>query len=132
MYFFEVFSAFLFFLIIGAFFSPLIGGCLSVVIVFSILTAIIIFFSVNFLWFVAAGVVIYLFGFVRKLLSWHKLPEISTYLEQHPTSKLSVGVSCHNSGSADLINHGLLSKTSKLRYYTCSQCGTTLFRFKVL
>ena len=132
MYFLEVFSTFLFFLIIGAFFSPLIGGCLSVVIVFGLLTAFFVFFSLNFVWFVAVGVIIYLFGFVRKLLNWHKLPEVNQYLNSHPESKLNVGVSCYNCGSAQLVNHGLLHKSGKLRFYTCSQCGTTLFRFKVL
>lgn len=128
----ELFFTLLFFLVFGAFFSPLIGGCLGVFIVFTLLAAFFVFFSLNFIWFVAAGIVIYLLGFVRKFVAWKKLPEVTTYLAEHPDCKLNVGVSCYNCGSAELVNQGLLNKTGKLRFYTCSQCSTTLFRFKVL
>ena len=132
MYFFEVFTTFLLFLFIGAFFSPLIGGCFGVVVVFTLLVAFILFFSVNFIWFLAAGMLIYAFGFVSKLMRWSKLPEINEYLAAHPESKLDVGAACYSCGSSKLVNRGLFKNTGKLRYYTCSQCGSTLFRFKVL
>ncbi len=132
MYFLEVFAVLFFFLLMGAFFSPIIGGCLGVIIIFGILTAFFIFFSINFLWFVAAGVIIYLIGFIRRFINWRKLPEVNQYLSLHPQCKLDMGVSCYNCGSSQLTHHGLLHKSSKLRFYTCSDCGTTLFRFKVL
>jgi|APCry1669190731_1035312.scaffolds.fasta_scaffold75423_1 hypothetical protein len=132
MYFGEVFATFLLFLFIGAFFSPLIGGCFGVIIVFTILVGLIVFFSLNFVWFLLAGIVIYASSFVIKLIRWSKLPEVNEYLHAHPNSKLEVGVACHNCGSSNLNNQGLISKTGKLRYYTCSSCGTTMFRFKVL
>lgn len=132
MYFLEVFSTFILFLFIGAFFSPLIGGCLGVVIVFSLLVAIIVFFSINFVWFLVAGFLIYALGLVSKLVRWTKLPDINGYTQLHPECKLDNGVACHNCGSTNLINQGLIYKRGKLRYYTCSQCGSTLFRFKVL
>ena len=132
MYFFEVFTTFLLFLFIGAFFSPLIGGCFGVVVVFTLLVAFIVFFSLNFVWFLAAGLLIYAFGFVNKLLRWSKLPEINEYLLAHPESKLDAGAACYSCGSAKLVNRGLFKRTGRLRYYTCGQCGSTLFRFKVL
>ncbi len=132
MYFFEVFATFLLFLFIGAFFSPLIGGCFGVVVVFTLLVALVVFFSLNFIWFLAAGLLIYAFGFVNKFIRWSKLPEINEFLVAHPDSKLDVGVACHQCGSAQLINNGLFKKSGVLRYYTCGQCGSTLFRFKVL
>jgi hypothetical protein len=132
MYFLEVFSTFLLFLFIGAFFSPLIGGCFGVVVVFTIMVALIVFFSINFVWFLAAGLLIYAGGFVSKFMRWSKLPEVNEYLQAHPDSRLDVGVACHNCDSRELINRGLISKTGKLRYYTCGSCGTTMFRFKVL
>lgn len=132
MYFGEVFATFLLFLFIGAFFSPLIGGCFGVVVVFSLLVGLIIFFSLNFVWFLLAGIVIYSLGFIFKFIRWSQLPDVNEYLHTHPNSRLEVGVACHNCGSNNLINQGLIKKTGKLRYYTCSACGTTMFRFKVL
>ena len=132
MYFGEVFATFLLFLFIGAFFSPLIGGCFGVVIIFSLLVGLIIFFSLNFVWFLLAGVVIYASSFIYKFIRWSKLPDVNEYLHAHPNSRLEVGVACHNCGSTNLINQGLIKATGKLRYYTCGSCGTTMFRFKVL
>lgn len=132
MYFFEVFSTFLLFLFVGAFFSPFLGGCFGIVLVFTFLVALIIFFSLNFFWFLGIGLFIYAFGFITKYIKYQKLPEINDYLAAHPGTKLEVGVACRNCGSAQLNNIGLFKKTGKLRYYTCAQCGTQMFRFKVL
>lgn len=132
MYFFELFSMFVFFVVFCALFSPFIGGCLGIAIIFTVLASVFIFFSLNFVWILAIIGVIYLYGLVNKYLKWQKLPEINEYLEDHPQAKRDVGIACYNCGSDKTINHGLLHSSSRLRYYTCSQCGTTLFRFKVL
>lgn len=132
MYFIEVISTFLLFLFIGAFFSPLLGGCFSVMLVFTILVGLIIFFSLNFVWFLAVGGVIYILGFLHKYLRYRKLLDINQYLSAHPECKLDVGVACYKCRSSNLTNRGLFGNRSRLRYYTCAQCGTTLFRFKVL
>ena len=132
MYFIEVFSVFLFFLFIGAFFSPFIGGCIGVIIVFSLLVGFIIFFSLNFIWFLAVGLVFYAVGFIIKYIRYHNLPDINQYISKYPNVKLADGVVCYNCGSTDFANRGLLNSKSKLRYYSCNQCGTVLFRFRVL
>lgn len=132
MYFLEVISTFLLFLFIGAFFSPLLGGCFGVVLVFTLLIGFIVFFSLNFVWFLAIGLIIYAFGFLNKYFRYNKLPDVNQYLAAHPQCKLEVGVACHNCHSSRLNNRGLYNNRGKLRYYTCAQCGTTLFRFKVL
>lgn len=132
MYFLEMLSLFLMFLFIGAFFSPFIGGCFGVVLIFTILIGFVIFFSLNFVWFLAAGIILYVVGFINKYRRYQKLPEINQYLLDHPQCKLDVGVACDSCGSSELTNRGLFSNTGRLRYYTCSQCGSNLFRFKVL
>lgn len=132
MYYFEVILTFLFFIVLGTLFSPFLGGCLVLILTFFILGLVIVFFSLNFVWFLAAGLVIYVYGIIRKYIKWYKLPEISQYLTEHPECKLEVGVACYRCGSEHIEHNGLFSKKSKLRFYTCCQCGSTLFRFKVL
>lgn len=132
MYYFEMMSTFLFLLLVGAFFSPILGGCFALFLMFFILSGMVVFLSVNFVWILGVGLVIYASGAVLKLWRWYQLPDVNTYLNNHPDCKLAVGVSCHNCGSDKLNNQGLFHNTSRWRFYVCSHCGTTLFRFNVL
>lgn len=132
MHYFEMMSTFMILLLIGAFFSPIFGGCFAIFLMFFILSGMVVFLSVNFVWILAIGLVVYAFGFVMRFWRWFKLPDVNQYLHDHPECKLSVGVSCHNCGSDKLNNNGLFHNSSKWRFYVCSHCGTTLFRFNVL
>jgi hypothetical protein len=132
MYYFEMMSTFLFLLLIGAFFSPIMGGCFAIFLMFFILSGMVVFLSVNFVWIMAIGVSIYAIGSIMKLWRWYKLSDVNQYLHDHPECNLAVGVSCHSCGSDKLTNHGLFHNSSKWRFYVCSHCGTTLFRFNVL
>lgn len=131
-YYLEFIAAFVLFMILGLFFSPVIGGCFMLLLVFACLGGLLIFFSLNFIWFLLAGVVIYTVGLVMKYVKWRKLPEITEYLSLYPSCKLNVGVACCKCNSHELSNQGLFNQRSKWRFYTCSQCGSVLFRFCVL
>lgn len=132
MYYIELMSIFLFFLIFGAIFSPFLGGCLVLFIILFILGAFIVFFSLNFAWFLVAGVILYVAGFAMKFYKWYKLPDYNEYINRHPECKMENVISCYSCGSDKTVHAGLFNKQSKLRYYICQTCGTTLFRFKVL
>ncbi|HLX54023.1 MAG TPA: hypothetical protein VKR58_08775 [Aquella sp.] len=132
MYFIELFSVFLFFLIFGAIFSPFLGGCLVLLLMLFILGAFIVFFSLNFIWFIVAGLILYLIGFITKFYRWYHLPDYNEYINRHPQCKLDNAVSCFKCGSDKTIHNGLFNRQGKLRYYICATCGTTLFRFRVL
>lgn len=132
MYYFEMMSTFLFLLLIGAFFSPIFGGCFAIFLMFFILSGMVVFLSVNFVWILAIGLVMYAAGSIVKFWRWYKLDDVNTYLTNHPNCKLDVGIACHNCGSDKLNNQGLFYNNSKWRFYVCSHCGTTLFRFNVL
>lgn len=132
MYYFEILSTFLFLMLIGAIFSPIFYGCFGMLLVFMLLSMFIVFFSLNFIWFLLAGVVIYTVGGIVKWWKWQKLLDVNEYLQQHPECRLNVGVACHKCGSDKLTSHGIIYHRSKWRFYVCSSCGSTLFRFKVL
>jgi hypothetical protein len=132
VYYIELISVFLFFLFFGAIFSPFLGGCLVLFLVLLVLGSFIVFFSLNFVWFLAAGLILYLAGFAAKFYRWHKLPDYNNYINTHPECKQENLISCYNCGSEKIKHNGLFNKQSKLRYYVCLTCGTTLFRFKVL
>jgi hypothetical protein len=125
-------AAFALFLIMGLFFSPFIGGCFMLLLVFTLLGGLLIFFSINFIWFLLAGLFIYVIGLVLKYVKWLKLPNITEYLANHPECKLNVGIACCKCHSENLSNQGLFHQRGKWRFYTCSQCGSVLFRFTVL
>ncbi len=120
------------FLMFSSFFSYLFGSFLVVMLIFSIMASLFFFFSVNFIWFLITGLLIYLFGFIQKIIRWSKLPDISTYMQRYPRTHENIGVSCYNCGSRDLIHRGLFHRTSKYRFYICNSCGTVLYKFKVL
>lgn len=132
MYFVELVSVFLFFLLVGAIFTPFLGGCFILFLVLLILGAVVVFFSLNFVWFILAGVLFYLAGFVIKLYKWYQLPDYNAYATKHPGCKKDDVICCYSCGSDKTIHKGLLNHKSKLRYYACSLCGAILFRFKVL
>lgn len=132
MYYIELVSVFLFFLLFGALFSPFLGGCLILFAVLFILGSLIVFFSLNFVWFIAAALIIYLIGFITKFYRWYKLPEYTTYVALHPQCKQENGVACYRCGSDKTIHQGLLNRQSRFRYYVCAVCRNALFRFKVL
>lgn len=132
MYYFEMVSMFLLMCLFGALFLPFWGGCFLIMLIFMVIWFLIVFFSMNFFWFLAIGLFIYIYNFVRKYQKWLKLPDVSQYLASHPNCKLEVGISCCYCGSDKLINHGLLNKRSKHRFYVCSRCGSTLFRSTIL
>jgi len=132
MYYFEVLTVFLFFLLLSAFFMPFFGGCIVFILVFLFLGGLIVFFSLNFVWLLAFGLIIYAYGLVTKYLRWHKLPDVNQYLHENPQCKLASGVCCNKCSSEKLNHFGLFHATSKWRFYSCAQCGTLLFRFKVL
>jgi hypothetical protein len=132
VYYIELISVFLFFLIFGAIFSPFLGGCLVLLFMLFILGSFILFFSLNFIWFIVAGIILYLIGFVTKFYRWYKLPDYNEYVRLHPECKLDSRVSCSRCDSDKTVHNGLFNKQSKLRYYVCATCGALLFRFKVL
>jgi hypothetical protein len=132
VYYIEVISVFLFFLFFGAIFSPFLGGCFVLFLILFVLGAFIVFFSLNFIWFLTAALILYLAGFAIKFYRWYKLPDYTGYINLHPECKLDNSVSCYKCSSNNIIHNGLFNKQSKLRYYVCRVCGTTIFRFKVL
>ena len=131
-YYMDFVVAVILFMILGLFFSPLIGGCFLLLLIFALLGGLLVFFSVNFIWFLLAGLVIYLSRIVVKYLRWQRLPDINQYLAKNPDCKLNVGVACYKCNSESLSNQGLFHQRGKWRFYTCSQCGSVLFRFVVL
>ncbi|MFN7094460.1 MAG: hypothetical protein ACK4M7_03765 [Burkholderiales bacterium] len=132
MYLFEFISVFALFMVLAAFFTPMFGGCFVLLLVFLFLGGLIVFFSLNLVWFLAIGLVIYGYGFIAKYVKWRKLPDLNQYIAAHPECRLTVGVSCSKCGSNKLTHFGLFHKASKWRFYNCNQCGSMLFRFKVL
>lgn len=132
MYYFEMLSLFVFFMLCISLFTPFFGGCLILSIFFLLFGGLVIFFSLNFIWFLAGGILIYGYLLLHKLLKWRRLPDINQYLHDHPECKLAVGVCCYKCHVAQLNNVGLFHQGSKRRFYLCGNCGTTLFRFKVL
>jgi len=131
MYFIEVFATFLFFLFLGALISPFLGGCLVFFIILFVMALLVVLFSLNFIWLVAFGLFLYVAGYVNKIIRYRKIPELSQYSMTHPVNSYS-DVTCYKCGSSQITNKGLFTVNSKYRYYVCSQCGTTLYRFKVL
>jgi hypothetical protein len=132
VYYIEVMSVFLFLLVFGAIFAPFLGGCLVLLLVLFILGSLIVFFSLNFIWFIIAGLILYSAGFIARFYKWYHLPDYNEYISLHPQCKLDTGVSCFKCSSDKTLHAGLFNKQSKLRYYICSSCKTMLFRFKVL
>jgi hypothetical protein len=131
-YYLELLFSFIALMVFGMIFSPFFGGCLGAVIILLLLVGFIIFFSLNFIWFLLAGGILYACGALIKYWRWYKLPQLQEYLSLHPECKLAVGVSCCNCNSQQISHHGLFHQTSKTRFYSCDQCGSVLFRFRVL
>ncbi len=123
---------FLLFMFLGVFFPPFFGGCFFLIAFFIFLTIIVIFFSLNFFWFLLIGLGIYGYMYLVKYNKWKKLPDLQQYMTKNPECKLDGGVCCNHCQSTQTSQQGLFSQNSKLRFYTCKQCGSTLFRFKVL
>jgi len=132
MYFLEIFSIFLLFMFVGLIFSPVLGGCFALLIVLLIFSGVIIFFSLNFIWFLLAGLIFYAISFGIKYYRWYKLPEVNAYLEENPQCRLEQGISCKYCNSTDIHHHGLFNRKSRSRFYVCSSCGHTLYRFNIL
>lgn len=132
MNFFELSGFFLLLLLLAGLFFPFMGGCFIIFLSLIIFSSILVFFSLNLVWFVIAGVILYGIGYITKYFKWLKLPEFNQYILDHPQCKLPNTVACYNCGADKITHHGLLFKRSKLRYYICTICGTSLFRFKVL
>lgn len=123
---------FIFIILAGLFSVQFLSGCMVLIFFFTILGVALVFFSLNFIWVVTVGIVAYLFGFAFKYWKWIKLPDLNHYLAEHPQCKLPQGVSCYRCRSENINHHGLYVARSKLRFYTCSSCGTVLFKFKLL
>lgn len=119
-------------MILGLFFSPVISGCFMLLLIFMVLAGILIFFSLNFIWFLFAGLFIYTAGLVHKYIKWKKLPNLTQYLSKYPECKLNVGVACCKCNSEHLLNQGLFNQRGRWRFYTCQRCGSILFRFTIL
>ncbi|MFN8770074.1 MAG: hypothetical protein ACK5Z5_01660 [Neisseriaceae bacterium] len=132
MYYLEILGTIILFMFLGLFFSPFVGGCFGLLFILLILSGVIVFFSINFIWFLLLGLILYSFGWIIKYYRWHKLPTLDKYLENSPHSKLVSGIACCNCNSDSIINYGLLSQNSRFRYYVCKSCGHTLYRFTVL
>ncbi len=130
MYIFEILL--LIFALSGLFMSQIFGGCLGFAIFLFIFFSFLVFIGTHLVWFFVAGLIIYGYGCVYKYFKWKKLPDLKEYLIRNPNSKLEMGVACNNCNSDKIIHQGLFYKRDKLRFYSCPQCGTTLFRFKSL
>jgi hypothetical protein len=132
MYNLELISAFLVLLVFGMIFSPFVGGCLVLSFILFILGSLVVLFSLNFVWILSAGILFYLLNFAIKYIKWTRLPDFSAYVMKHPNCNTPDGVSCYNCGSERIKHNGIYNHNSRLRYHVCSNCGTILFRFKVL
>lgn len=132
MYFFEMLSIFALLMFFGLFFGPFFGGCLGLMIMLIMLGGFLLFFSLNFIWFILVGCLIYIASGAVKYYRWYKLPDLNSYLLKHPECRLDAGVSCYSCKSNHTAHQGLYGRRSKWRFYSCTQCGTTLFRFHVL
>ncbi len=132
LYYMEMLGAFVLFMFLGLMFSPFLGGCFMIMLVLFLLGGFIVFFSINFIWFLIAGLIFYSCGWVVKFYRWHKLPDMHKYLEQNPQCRLSHGVACNHCNSDNIKHTGLFNQNSRWRYYTCNSCGHTLYRFMVL
>ncbi|MCX8514240.1 MAG: hypothetical protein ORN24_01580, partial [Burkholderiales bacterium] len=100
-------------------------------IILFIMALLVLLFSINFIWFVGFGFFLYVAGYINKIVRYRKISELSEYNINHPINSFSE-ISCYNCNSTQIINKGLFTVNSKYRYYVCSQCGTTLYRFKVI
>jgi hypothetical protein len=121
-------------MLFGLLFNPFFGGCLGLIIFLLILSGIVVFVSVNFVWIILIGLIFYAISALVKYYRWHQLPDFTTYVTKHPQCKVdsSGGASCCACGSTQSMHNGLFGHKSKWRFYICTQCGTLLFRFKVL
>ncbi len=132
LYYMEMLGAFVLFMFLGLMFSPFLGGCFMLMIILFLLGGFIIFFSINFIWFLIAGLAFYLCGWIIKFYRWYQLPDMHKYLQNNSQCRLSQGVSCRNCNSDNIKHIGLFNQNSRWRYYTCNSCGHTLYRFTVL
>ena len=132
MYYLEILGTLVLFMFLGLFFSPIFGGCLGLIIILMLFGGFIVFFSINFIWFLLAGLVFYSCGWVIKYYRWLKLPDMPEYLRDNPQCKLEHGVACKHCNSSNIEHQGLYNQNSCLRFYTCTSCGHTLYRFNVL
>lgn len=132
VYYFEVLSIFFFLLVLNALFSPMLGGCLVLFGMLFLVTIVVIIFSLNFIWLMLAGIVVYIGLFITKYLRWRRLPDFNQYVTSYSQTRIEGGVCCYNCGSDKIVHHGLFYQRSNNRYYVCSMCGSTLFRFRVL
>ncbi len=128
----QLLGSFLILMFLGLILPPFFGGCFFLIAFFIFLTIIIIFFSLNFIWFLLLGLVIYGYIYFAKYSKWKQLPDLQHYMRENPNCKLDVGVCCNHCQSTNTSQQGLFGISSKFRFYTCNQCGSTLFRFKVL
>ena len=120
------------FSVFGLFFLPVFGGCFGLIIFFTVLIAFIVFFSLNFIWFLFAAVVIYIIKLMSKYSTWVKLPDQNRYMQEHADCVREHGVNCYSCGSTEVHNRGLIWNNGKMRYYQCAVCRLKLFKSKVL
>lgn len=132
LYYMEILTTFIILSTLSLLFLPFFGGCLGAIIFILFLGAVLVFSSIHFLWLLLVGLVFYVINVIRKYYKWRALPTSHEYLEQHPNCRLSNGVGCYNCSSSQLRSYGLFHTRSKWRFYTCTSCGTSLFRFTVL
>lgn len=132
LYYLEMLGGIFIFMFLGLFFSPFVGGCFGLLLVLFILGGILVFFSINFVWFLLFGLILYLFGWATKYYRWRKLSTLDEYLEKSPNCKLANGIACCYCQSDHIMHYGLFNTNSRWRYYVCKSCGHTLYRFTVL
>jgi fatty acid desaturase len=131
-YYLEVFFTIIALLFVGAIFTPFVGGCLTVMLFVAILGAVIVFFSLNFIWIIAIGLVVYFCGWLLKFYRWYKLPKLADYFDDNPQCNLNGEIACKNCNSTKIKHLGVFNHSSRYRYYTCLSCGHVLYRFTVL
>jgi hypothetical protein len=131
-YYLEMITTFIILSMLGLLFLPFFGGCLGLIIFVFVLGAILVFSSLHFIWLVMVALILYLVNIINKFIKWRKLPTSSAYLNLHPNCRIKEGIACFNCNSSELKNYGLFHARSKWRFYTCTQCGSSLFRFTVL
>lgn len=67
-------------------------------------------------------------AYIRRHLSWRRLPTLREYLSAHPTRSTDTGVKCRVCNASSIRNWGLLSAHDARRMFICNQCGTALYR----
>lgn len=110
---------------------PSLFGCFGFVLFWAVIVGLLMLFSISIKWLLILVIAFYAIMFVNKYSRYNALSDYNQYLANNANVFVNGRVICNRCGSDNVINQGLFGKSSRLRYYVCSQCRSWLCRFKV-